>query len=50
MKRLLVSFAMVAAVLAVSGCSIKKINQPVCVGCESFPDCVPGPLGDCIKK
>jgi hypothetical protein len=54
MKKLLVSFAMIAAVLSVSGCSVKTVKpaktSPVCVGCENLPDCVPGPLGDCIKK
>ncbi len=51
MRKLLVSFAMIAAVLAVSGCSVKTAKTgPVCVGCENLPSCVPGPLGDCIKK
>jgi len=51
MKKLLIGLMMVSAVLVVSGCSVKKaVNKPVCVGCENLPDCVPGPLGDCIKK
>jgi len=51
MKKLLISFAMIAAVFAVSGCSVKTAKpKPVCVGCENLPECVPGPLGDCIKK
>ena len=50
MKKVVLSVMMVAAVFAVSGCSVKKVNKPVCVGCENLPECVPGPLGDCIKK
>ncbi len=50
MRKLLIAAAMVCAVLSVSGCSVKKAAKPVCVGCENLPDCVPGPLGDCIKK
>ncbi len=52
MKKLLIGLMMVSAVLAVSGCSVKTVKKaaPVCVGCENLPDCVPGPLGDCIKK
>lgn len=49
MKRVVLSLMMVAAVFAVSGCAVKA-KKPVCVGCENLPDCVPGPLGDCIKK
>ncbi len=52
MKKVVLSMMMVAAIFAVSGCSVKTTaaKKPVCVGCENLPECVPGPLGDCIKK
>ncbi len=50
MKKVMVSLLMVSAIFAVSGCSVKTVKKPVCVGCEDLPSCVPGPLGDCIKK
>ncbi len=46
MKKLFMSFIMLAAIFAIGGCSAKTTK----VGCENLPECVPGPLGDCINK
>ncbi len=55
MKKMVVTLALVSAMFAISGCTIKTaatktVKTPVCAGCENLPECVPGPYGDCIKN
>ena len=52
MKRLLLGAFIASSILAFSGCSIKtaSASKPVCVGCDGMPECVPGPLGDCLPS
>ena len=54
MNKLLLKSIIAVAMIAFSGCTYKTATvakaKSVCVGCESLPDCVPGPYGDCLPN
>ena len=51
MKKLLLGLFVISTMIAFSGCTATTAKaKSVCVGCDSLPDCVPGPYGDCLPK